>query len=83
MDRAALSPECQLVITCLDVPPLALAVNNDVVLELGYGSRGVPAENHHVAPVHPAYAELPPIKHDPEEAMASWKKPVWRILSMS
>jgi peptide/nickel transport system substrate-binding protein len=48
---------------------LALAVDNAVVLELGYGDRGIPAENHHVAPVHPAYAELPPIKPDPQEAM--------------
>ncbi len=48
----------------------ALAVNNEVVLELGYGNRGVVAENHHVAPVHPEYAELPPIEYNPEKALA-------------
>lgn len=49
---------------------LQMAVDNNVVLELGYGDRGVVAENHHVAPVHPEYAELPPQKVDPEGAMA-------------
>ena len=49
---------------------LALAVDNAVCLELGYGNRGVPAENHHCAPVHPEYAELPPIKRDVEKARA-------------
>ncbi|NNL46870.1 MAG: ABC transporter substrate-binding protein, partial [Acidimicrobiia bacterium] len=49
---------------------LALAVDNAVCLELGYGNRGVPAENHHVAPVHPDYAELPPIARDVDQARA-------------
>ncbi|MBJ3762878.1 ABC transporter substrate-binding protein [Maribius pontilimi] len=48
---------------------LQLAVDNAVCLELGYGSRGIPAENHHVAPVHPEYAELPPIEYDPARAL--------------
>ena len=47
---------------------LALAVDNAVCLELGYGNRGVPAENHHCSPVHPEYAELPPIERNVEEA---------------
>ncbi|MFU8881792.1 MAG: ABC transporter substrate-binding protein [Rhodobacterales bacterium] len=47
-----------------------MAVNNAVCLELGYGNLGVPAENHHVAPVHPEYAELPPQTHDPVAAKA-------------
>jgi peptide/nickel transport system substrate-binding protein len=47
---------------------LALAVDNSVCLELGYGNRGVPAENHHCAPVHPEYAELPPLERNVEEA---------------
>jgi peptide/nickel transport system substrate-binding protein len=47
---------------------LALAVDNSVCLELGYGNRGVAAENHHLGPVHPEYAELPPIERDVEEA---------------
>ena len=49
---------------------LAMAVDNAVCLELGYGNRGVTAENHHCAPVHPEYAELPPIKRDVEKARA-------------
>ncbi len=48
---------------------IQLAVDNSVVLELGYGNRGVPAENHHVAPVHPEYAELPPQEHNPARAL--------------
>ncbi len=34
---------------------LAMAVDNQVCLELGYSGRGVAADNHHVAPVHPEY----------------------------
>lgn len=49
---------------------ITLAVDNAVCLELGYGNRGVPAENHHVAPVHPDYAELPPIARDVDQARA-------------
>ena len=49
---------------------LAMAVDNSVLLELGYGGRGVPAENHHVAPVHPEYAELPPLTVDKAAAKA-------------
>ncbi|MDE0589656.1 ABC transporter substrate-binding protein [Halocynthiibacter sp. C4] len=47
---------------------LAMAVDNAVVLELGYNNRGTVAENHHVCPIHPEYAELPPPVHDPEGA---------------
>lgn len=49
---------------------LAKAIDNTICLELGYGNRGVPAENHHCAPVHPEYAELPPLKRDVEGARA-------------
>ncbi len=49
---------------------LALAVDNRIVLEIGYADRGVTAENHHIAPVHPAYADLPPIVPDPDAAFA-------------
>ena len=49
---------------------LAMAVDNSVCLELGYSGLGTVAENHHVAPVHPEYAELPPIEHDPDGARA-------------
>jgi peptide/nickel transport system substrate-binding protein len=49
---------------------LSMAVDNNVLLELGYDGRGQVAENHHVGPAHPEYAELPPLKHDPAGAMA-------------
>ena len=49
---------------------LAMAVDNAVCLELGYGNRGVTAENHHDAPVHPEYAELPPLARDVDGARA-------------
>src|SRR3546814_15902328 len=29
-----------------------------------YGEYGAPAEDHHVSPVHPEFAELPPLKQD-------------------
>jgi peptide/nickel transport system substrate-binding protein len=49
---------------------LAMAVDNNVILELGYNGLGTTAENHHVCPIHPEYAELPPIKADPAGALA-------------
>jgi peptide/nickel transport system substrate-binding protein len=44
---------------------LMMAVDNNVLLELGYAGLGVKAENHHVAPVHPEYADIGPAPHDP------------------
>ncbi len=49
---------------------LQKAVNNAVVLELGYSDLGTVAENHHVCAIHPEYAELPPITVDPAAARA-------------
>lgn len=49
---------------------LAMAVDNAVLLELGYGGRGIEAENHHVGPMHPDYAELPPRDANPAAAKA-------------
>jgi peptide/nickel transport system substrate-binding protein len=49
---------------------IQMAVSNAICLELGYGDRGVAAENHHVAPIHPEYAELPPQEVDPAAAKA-------------
>ncbi len=43
---------------------LQLAVDNNVVLQLGYNNAGKVGENHHVAPLHPEYYELPMIKRD-------------------
>jgi len=47
-----------------------MAVDNAVLRELGYAGRGLVAENHHVGPMHPEYAELPPRKVDPAAAKA-------------
>ena len=47
---------------------LALAVDNNVLLELGYSSRGRVAANHHVCPIHPAYANIGPAPFDPAKA---------------
>ena len=47
---------------------LAMAVSNAVCLDLGYDGRGEVAENHHVCPLHPEYADLPPPEHDPAAA---------------
>lgn len=49
---------------------LQLAVDNSVVLQLGQANAGVPGENHHVAPIHPEYVELPKIARDVEKAKA-------------
>ncbi|RBI83414.1 diguanylate cyclase [Rhodosalinus halophilus] len=49
---------------------LIMATDNELVLELGYSGLGAPAENHHVAPIHPEYAEIPNIPHDPDGARA-------------
>lgn len=46
------------------------AVNNAVVLELGYAGLGLPAENHHVCPIHPEYAKLADLVVDPAAAKA-------------
>jgi peptide/nickel transport system substrate-binding protein len=47
---------------------LQMAVDNAVVLELGFSGQGTVAENHHVSPIHPEYAELPPLVVDPAKA---------------
>ena len=46
------------------------AVDNSVCLELGQSGRGTAAQNHHVAPVHPEYAEVDRLAYDPEAALA-------------
>ena len=50
---------------------LQQAVDNSIVLELGYAGLGSVAENHHVCPIHPEYAELPPLSVDPAAAKAA------------
>lgn len=48
---------------------LALAVNHQDVLELGYDNLGTVAENHHAWPNHPEYADIGPAPYDPAEAV--------------
>lgn len=48
---------------------LVMATDNNVLLELGHGGRGVVAANHHVGPAHPEYADIGMPPHDPEAAM--------------
>jgi peptide/nickel transport system substrate-binding protein len=38
---------------------LQMAVDNSTILKLGISGLGTPAENFHVAPIHPEYAEIP------------------------
>ncbi len=45
---------------------LQMAVDNSVCLELGYAGLGVTADNHHVAPVHPEYADIGPTELNPD-----------------
>ncbi|MXW87088.1 MAG: ABC transporter substrate-binding protein, partial [Boseongicola sp. SB0667_bin_21] len=49
---------------------ITMAVDNSVLLELGYNSRGVPAQNHHVGPAHPEYIDIGDPKFDPAGALA-------------
>lgn len=49
---------------------LQLAIDNEICLELGYGGMGVVAQNHHVAPVHPEYADIGGTPYDPVRARA-------------
>ncbi|WP_417516029.1 ABC transporter substrate-binding protein [Minwuia sp.] len=49
---------------------LQMATDNAVCLELGIAGLGIVAENHHVGPMHPEYADIGPAKYDPEGAKA-------------
>ncbi len=46
---------------------LQLAVDNSIILELGYGGRGQKAEDHHVGPMHPEYFPVPEKQGDETE----------------
>ncbi|MGX0901780.1 peptide/nickel transport system substrate-binding protein [Roseovarius sp. MBR-79] len=48
---------------------IQLACDNEVLLAISINNEGIPAENHHVAPFHPEYAELPKIAPDPAKAI--------------
>jgi peptide/nickel transport system substrate-binding protein len=49
---------------------LQAATDTEALLKIGYSGLGHPGEFHHVAPVHPEYAKLPPIKRDVAKAKA-------------
>lgn len=54
---------------------IAMAVDNETCLTLGYAGLGIPADNFHVAPVHPAYNDsVSRLPYDPEGAMALLKE---------
>jgi peptide/nickel transport system substrate-binding protein len=50
------------------------AIDNDVVKNLTYPVGGDVAQNHHVAPIHPEYFELPTLKRDVDAAKALLKE---------
>jgi peptide/nickel transport system substrate-binding protein len=50
------------------------SVDHAKVLELAYRGRGAPAEDHHVAPIHPEYFKLPALKQDLEKARQLYKE---------
>jgi peptide/nickel transport system substrate-binding protein len=47
---------------------LIMATDNSVYRDLVFQGRGDVGENHHVAPVHPEYFQLPPLQRDVEGA---------------
>ncbi|MGM0586105.1 MAG: ABC transporter substrate-binding protein [Pseudomonadota bacterium] len=49
---------------------LQLAVDNALVLLIGYGGRGRKADDHHVGPMHPEHFPLPEAPYDPARARA-------------
>ncbi|MBT5434475.1 MAG: ABC transporter substrate-binding protein [Alphaproteobacteria bacterium] len=49
---------------------MRLAVDTPSILEAAHRGLGAPAEHHHVAPIHPDYAELPFMSRDVEAAKA-------------
>ncbi len=53
---------------------IAKAVDRAVCLELGYSGQGVTADNTHVGPMHPEYADVPGFDHDPAGALALLKE---------
>ncbi|MEL6335027.1 MAG: ABC transporter substrate-binding protein [Pseudomonadota bacterium] len=46
-------------------------VDNTTVLALGLNNLGLVAENHHVGPMHPEYADIGAPPHDPEAGVAA------------
>jgi peptide/nickel transport system substrate-binding protein len=77
---------------------LRLAIDTPSVLQAAHRGLGAPAEHHHVAPIHPDYAELPFMARDVEAAkallaeaghgdgleleIACKKDPAWELLAV-
>jgi peptide/nickel transport system substrate-binding protein len=49
-------------------------IDHQKVLDLVYRGKGSPAEDHHVAPIHPEYFKLPAMKQDIQKARALLKE---------
>jgi peptide/nickel transport system substrate-binding protein len=49
-------------------------IDHAKVLEIVLRGKGAPGEDHHVAPIHPEYAQLPPLKQDFDKAKALLKE---------
>lgn len=47
---------------------LRRAIDQEQILAVAHRNVGLPAEHHHVCPIHPEYAKLPPYTRDVEEA---------------
>jgi peptide/nickel transport system substrate-binding protein len=47
---------------------LRLAIDQETMLQIALGGSGRIAEHHHVSPIHPEYAKLPPTPRDPAAA---------------
>ncbi len=53
---------------------ITMAVDNAIVLELGYGGRGEIAQNHHIGPAHPEYTDIGQPETDGHAALALLKE---------
>ena len=63
---------------------LAMAVDNNICLELGYANKGQAADNHHAGPMHPEHdASVGRLHLTLQRQKHLWQKREWRIMSMS
>ena len=53
---------------------LQACIDHKKVLDVVYRGKGSPAEDHHVAPIHPEYFKLPALKQDFDKAKALLKE---------
>src|SRR5206468_12626155 len=47
---------------------LRYAIDSNTILQIAHKGLGQPGEHHHVSPVHPEYAKLPPFQRDVAKA---------------